>query len=56
MMVGCKIKNLRNVFLVDANAIAAGVQNWVENTCLTFQEVSDTSLFSSALKFIHGDG
>uniref|UniRef100_A0A914SJP6 Metalloendopeptidase n=1 Tax=Parascaris equorum TaxID=6256 RepID=A0A914SJP6_PAREQ len=44
------------VFLVDANAILAGIRLWEENTCLTFKQVTTTANQGSMLRFIKGNG
>lgn len=43
-------------FLVDSDAVEQGILNWVDNTCLTFEEISNTSAYDSVLEFIYGDG
>uniref|UniRef100_A0A914E4A6 Metalloendopeptidase n=1 Tax=Acrobeloides nanus TaxID=290746 RepID=A0A914E4A6_9BILA len=41
---------------VDSDAVEQGILNWVDNTCLTFEEISNTSAYDSVLEFIYGDG
>uniref|UniRef100_A0A0M3HHW2 Metalloendopeptidase n=1 Tax=Ascaris lumbricoides TaxID=6252 RepID=A0A0M3HHW2_ASCLU len=38
------------VFLVDANAILAGIRPWEQNTCLTFKQVTTTANQGSMLR------